>query len=105
MDVAQVRNKAVDRMCNIIQFHLYVILFLFLLFTIASKNPFCDLPCQLCLFYNITVLAERIWHVQAETLIYWSPITRYIFIISRVLSITLTIATSVFVLRVMSRLN
>jgi len=53
-------------------------------------------------FCNTLCLAERFWHVQLVTLIYWPIETRGVFVASRLLIVTVAILTVLFCVKIIT---
>jgi len=89
MTTQNIIDNAVHRMKSIFLFHISIMLVLTWLQIFLGFRTI--LPINFVLFCNTICLAERFWHVQLSTLIYWPIETQGVFVASRLLIVTATI--------------
>ena len=94
--------NAVQRMRSIFVFHVSIMLLIMSLQICFGFKTI--LPISFVIFCNTICLAERFWHIQLVTLIYWPVETRGVFVASRLLIVTVTILTALFCLKIIIRL-
>jgi len=92
--------NAVERMKSIFLFHMTVMLFLTSIQICFGFRTI--LPISFIVFCNTLCLAERFWHVQLVTLIYWPIETRGVFVASRLLIVTVAILTVLFCVKIIT---
>ena len=85
---------AVERMLDIFVSHAYLTLGLMALQN--GTGDWSHLPISIAIFLNTLCLAERIWHVQLDSMSQWPIMTQFCFVVSRQLVVTIMILALVF---------
>jgi hypothetical protein len=70
----------------------FLLTFLQIMFT--SKTSAAALLLSFISFCNIFCLAERLWDLQLESLVYWPPFCQCAFLVSRLLLVTIAVIVS-----------
>lgn len=99
MSPQRVRDNAAKEMCAIFWFHMRIMAVL-----VCAHIP-CRalgnmLPPMFAVFCNAFCLAERFWDVQLRSLVYWPPLCQCIFLVSRLLLMTISVVVSVLWMKI-----
>jgi hypothetical protein len=88
----RIRDSAAKEMAAIFWFHMRITAMLACVYLAAQPVT---IPAKLMMafaaFCNVFCLADRFWDVQLRTLVYWPPFCQCVFLVSRLLLMTISI--------------
>jgi len=87
-----VRNLVTKKMRVVFCFHMRItILLLGMQLVLGRLTSPCGVVLALATFVNSLCMAERFWDLQLHSLIFWPPVSQCVFLVSRLLLVTIAI--------------
>ncbi len=95
-----IRGSVTSEMCGIFWFHMCISVFLIgVQPVVAWFAPSGSLFVSFVICCNIFCLAERFWDLQLRSLIYWPPLCQGVFLVSRLLLVTVAVVVMILWVR------
>jgi hypothetical protein len=102
VSVKRIRDSAVREMSLIFWFHMRLTAIIVIAQAAIPSSVIVvgALPVHLAILFNLFCLAERFWDVQLRSLVYWPPLCQFMFVVSRLMLITIAVLVCVLLVRV-----